>query len=124
MADNVNLAALAGTAATDERSIASATVHVQRVDEQGGTAFATGQNTPTAVAATLLAARETRKDVTIFNGTNLTVYIGPATVTTANGFELRAGAGLTIPTTALLQIIVASVTGLAGVVSYIEAYDA
>lgn len=124
MADNVNLAALTGTAGTDERSIGGTSVHVQRVDEQGGTAFATGQVTPTAVAATLLAARETRKDVTFFNGTNLTIYVGPATVTTANGFELRAGAGLTVRTTALLQIIVASVTGLAGVVSYVETYDA
>ena len=75
-------------------------------------------------AATLLAARETRKDVTFYNGTNMTVYIGPATVSAANGFALIAGAGLTIRTTALLQIIVSTVTGLTGVVSYAESYDA
>lgn len=97
---------------------------MQRVDEQGGTAFATGQVTPTASAATLLAARDTRKSATFYNGTNMTVYIGPATVSAANGFALPPGAGLTVPTTALLQNIVSTVTGLTGVVYYVESYDA
>ena len=125
MADDVAITAGSGTTiAADERTIATVAVKVQRVVSEGGTAFATGQVTPTATAATLLAARETRKSCTFYNGTNMTVFIGPATVTTANGFALPSGAGLTIPTTALLQNIVASVTGLAGVVSYVESYDA
>lgn len=122
MADNVNLAALAGNAATDERSIGGATVHVQRVAGVGGTAFASGQVTPTAVAATLVAARETRVGVTIFNGTNIDVFIATAAATSS--FELIPGAGIRILTTALVQLIAASVAGLSGTVSYIEEYDA
>lgn len=124
MADDVALPAASGTVGADERTINSVAVKVQRVVTEGGTAFATGQVTPTATAATLLAARETRKTVTLYNGTNMTVFVGPATVTTANGFGIPAGAALTIPTTALLQVIVASVTGLAGAIHYVESYDA
>lgn len=124
MADNVAITAGSGTTVgTDERTINGTAVQVQRVDEQGGTAFATGQVTPTASAATLLAARETRKDCTFYNGTNMTCYIGPATVTTSNGFALLPGAGLTVRTTALLQVILTTATGLSGVISYIESYD-
>lgn len=124
MADNVAISAGTGTTVgADERTINSIPVQVQRVVVEGGTAILTGQVVPTATAATLLAARETRKSVTFLNGTNMTVFIGPATVTTANGFELPAGAGITIPTTALVQVIVATVTGLIGEISYIEAYD-
>jgi hypothetical protein len=121
MADNLTTAD--GVVSTKERTIASVAAHVQRMGELGSTAIATGQVTPTASAATLLAARETRKSVTFVNLTNMSVFIGPATVTTANGFELPAGAGISIPTTALLQVIVASVTGLTGDVQYIETYD-
>lgn len=124
MSDNVTITAGSGTTvATDERTINAVAVQVQRVVDQGSTAIATGQVTPTASAATLVAARDTRKYVTIFNGTNMTVYIGPATVTTANGFELRSGAGKDVLNTALLQLIVASATGLTGVISYDEGYD-
>lgn len=124
ISDNVAITAGTGTTiATDERTIASTTVQVQRVDEQGGTGVTTGQVTPTASAATLVAARETRKSVLVYNGTNLTVYVGPATVTTANGFQLPSGASLEVSTTALLQNIVSSVTGLTGFLSYVETYD-
>lgn len=125
MADNVAITAGSGTTVgTDERSISSTNVHVQRVDEQAGTGWATGQVTPTASAATLLAARETRKSVLIYNGTNMTVFIGPASVTTANGFGMPPGSSLEISTTVLLQNIVSTVTGLSGVVYYSETYDA
>src|SRR6187200_604787 len=124
MADDVAITAGSGTTVgADERTINSTAVKVQRVVSEGGTAVATGQVTPTGTAATLLAARETRKVATFFNGCNMTVYIGPATVTTGNGFELQPGAGLSIPTTALVQLIVASAMGLTGVVSYVESYD-
>lgn len=125
MADNVAITAGSGTTiATDERTINGTAAQVQRVDEQGGTAWATGQVAPTASAATLLAARDTRKYATILNGTNVTVYVGPATVTTANGFGLPPGAALTVSNTVLLQQIVASVTGMTGTVYYSENYDA
>lgn len=95
-----------------------------RTNGVGAQLIATGQVTPTGSATTIVAARSGRTIVTVVNGTNMTVYIGPATVTTANGFELRAGAGKSFPTTALLQCIVASATGLSGVLSYDEEYEA
>lgn len=122
MADDVQITAGSGTrVATDERSIGGNNAHVQRVDEQGGTAVATGQVAPTGTAATLLAARETRKSAVFLNVGSVDVYIGPATVTTSNGFKLAVGAALEVATTALLQAITASGTGA---VHYVETYDA
>ena len=120
MADNRDLASLTGNAASDERTINSVTVHVQRVGEIGSTALANGQVAPTGTAATLLAARETRKRVIFLNVGTVAVYLGIATVTTANGFKLDPGASITLYTTALVQAITASGTGA---VHYIEEYD-
>ena len=122
MADNVAIAAGSGTTVgTDERTINSVAVQVQRVDEQGSTALANGQVAPTNTAGTLIAARDTRKRVTFLNTGSVNVYIGIATVTTANGFVLAPGAAITLNTQALVQAITASGTGA---VSYIEEYDA
>lgn len=107
--------------ATDERTIASTTVHVQRVAAIGGTSVATGQVAPTTSAATLLAARETRRAATFLNTGAVDVYIGPATVTTSNGFKLAPDAALTVETTQLLQAITASGTGA---IAYVEEFDA
>lgn len=122
MADNVDLATPTGNAATDERSINSATVHVPRVGEIGATGYATGQVTPTTTAGTLLAARETRKYVVFRNRGTQDVFIGPATVTTANGFALVPGGAITLYLTALVQCIIASGTATS-YVDYIEVYD-
>lgn len=123
MADNIAITAGAGTTvATDERTIAATSVHVQRVSSEAGTGWATGQVTPTATAATLLAARETRLQCTIINHTNLPMFIGPATVTNANGVLLPAGAAMTFYHTVLLQVICDSVTGLTGKLHYSEAF--
>jgi hypothetical protein len=125
MADNVAITAGAGTTiGTDERTISATAVQVQRVDEQGGTAWATGNVAVTASAATLLAARDTRKYATILNGSNVTIYVGPATVTVANGFMLVPGASVTISNTVLIQQIASSITGLTGSTYYSESYDA
>jgi hypothetical protein len=125
MADDVAITAGSGTTiAADERTINATAVKVQRIIDQGGTAWATGQVTVTAAAATLLAARETRKSATILNNSNVTIYIGPATVTVANGFALAPGAAVDISFTGLLQQITSSVTGLTGVTCYSEVYDA
>ena len=122
MADNVAITAGSGTTVgTDERTINSVAVQVQRVDEQGSTAIANGQVAPTGTAGTLVAARDTRKRVTFLNTGSINVYIGVATVTTANGFVLAPGAAITLNTQALVQAITASGTGA---VSYIEEYDA
>lgn len=79
----------------------------------------TGQVSPTGTAGTLLAARSLRRQVTFYNDGDRTVWIGPATVTTANGFPLLPGAAITLQSTALVQAITASGTGH---ISYIEEY--
>lgn len=122
MADNVPITAGSGTTVgTDERTINGTAVQVQRVDEQGGTAMANGQVTPTTTAATLVAARDTRKVVTLVNHGSVDVYIGIATVTTSNGLKLPPGASIDLKTTALIQAITASGTGA---IHYAEIYDA
>jgi hypothetical protein len=124
VADNVAITAGAGTnVAADERTIAAATVQVQRVGEIGGTAVATAQTNISNSAATLVAARDTRKAVTFLNLMSRSVFIGPATVTTANGFELQAGAWITRPTTALIQGITAAASGATEYVMVWEDYD-
>lgn len=124
MADNVTIAASSPSApviGTDERTINAVAVQLQRVVVDGGTSCATGQVAPTGTAGTLLAARDTRKAVTFVNQGSVNVYIGPATVTTSNGFLLQPGASITVDTQVLLQAITSSGTGS---VHYIETYDA
>jgi hypothetical protein len=121
MADNVAITAGSGTSVgTDERTINSVTVQVQRVDEQGSTAIANGQVAPTSTAATLVAARDTRKRLVLLNAGTVDVYVGIATVTTANGFKLVPGSSLTLYMQALIQAITASGTGA---IHYVEEYD-
>jgi len=124
MADNVAITAGSGTAvSTDERTINATTVHVQRVNDIGSSAIANGQVNISNSAATLLAARDTRKRVTFVNRMPVAVFIGIATVTTANGFQLDPGAAITLHTTALIQGITAASTSSV-YVHYIEEYDA
>lgn len=122
MADVVAITAGSGTnISTDERTIGGTAQHVQRVNDIGGSAIASGQLAPTTTAATLLAARDTRKRVVFYNVGSVDVYVGPATVTTSNGLKVPAGATLTLHMTALIQAITASGTGS---VHYLEEYDA
>ena len=123
MADNVAITAGSGTAvAADERTIAATTVYVQRVSEIGSTAIAVARITPTTSPATLVAARDTRKRLVITNNSNTTVYVGPATVSTANGYPIGGGYTLTLYTTILVQCIIASGTASADV-ACVEEYD-
>jgi hypothetical protein len=123
LADNVAITAGSGTTVgTDERTINSVAVQVQRVDEQGSTAIGTSQVTPTTTAATLIAARDTRKRLVLTNKGNVDCYIGPATVTTSNGIILEVGYTRTLYTTALVQAIIASGT-MTGAVHVLEEYD-
>lgn len=123
MADDVSITAGAGTKiAADERTINAQTVFVQRVGEIGSSALANGQVVPTTSAATLVAARETRKRLILENIGNCDVYVGIASVTTANGLKMPPGSSLTLYTTALIQSIIA--TGATGAnMAYIEEYD-
>lgn len=111
------------TISTNEETIASVAQHVQRVEVHAPPSMANGQVVPTATAATLVAARDTRVQLTLANHTNMDVFIGIATVTTSNGFKLPPGSGIEIRTGALIQLIVASATGLTGYVSYVETYS-
>ncbi len=124
MADNVAITAGTGTTvASDERTINAVAVQVQRVDEIGSATIATGQVVVTTTAATLVAARDTRKRLIIRNNSSHDCWVGPATVTTANGFRLDVGYSLMLYTTALVQAIIASGT-MTGDVDYLEEYDA
>lgn len=124
MADNVAITAGAGTTVgTDERSINSTNVQVQRVDEQGSTAIATAQSNVTNSAATLIAARDTRKRVVIINRQAAAIFVGPATVSTANGVQIDPGASLTLYTTALIQGITAAGSAAGDKTHTLEEYD-
>lgn len=124
MADNVAITAGAGTTVgTDERSINSTNVQVQRVDEQGSTAIATAQSNVTNSAATLIAARDTRKRVVIINRQAAAIFVGPATVSTANGVQIDPGASLTLYTTALVQGITAAGSAAGDKTHTLEEYD-
>lgn len=88
---------------------------------KGAASYANGQVTASGSAATLLAARATRRSV-IFRNTDgsLSVYIGAATVSAANGFLLKAGESIQFDAVGLVQVIAPSG---APVICYIEAYD-
>jgi hypothetical protein len=88
------------------------------------TAVATGQVNVTNSAATLISARTNRKSITIVNRQNTAIFIGPATVSTANGLQIDAGAALTIQSSALIQGITAAASAAAEKVHYIEEYYA
>lgn len=129
MADNVPITAGSGTnVASDERTIASTTVHVQRVGPLGASAFAADQLSPTSTATSAtVAARETRYRITFVNQGTRSVFIsdratnaGTPATTTAYSVELPVGASLTMTHTAALYIFTASGTGA---VDYWEEYD-
>ncbi len=122
--------ALAG--AVNETALASDTAaaglngRLQRIAQRltsliaGAPNIASGQVTAGA-AATLVAARATRRCVTILNtDALLSIYIGPATVTSGNGMLIKAGVQVRIETTALIQVPAASGSP---VVTYMEEYD-
>lgn len=125
MADDVAITAGSGTTVgADERTINSVAVKVQRVVVEGGTATANGQVNITSTAATLLAARETRKHVVFTNRQLEAVFIGIATVTTSNGFQLDPGDSIVLDTTALIQGITSAATlDSAKKIHYVETYD-
>lgn len=125
MADNRDLASLTGNAATDERTINSTTVHVQRMVSIANTAMANGQVTVTNSATTIVAARETRQSVLITNRQTVAVWVGIATVTTANGFRLDPGDWVEITSNVLIQGITAAAYSGSGdaLTQYIETYD-
>jgi hypothetical protein len=116
MADNITLNTMTGgsVAATDERSIASATVHVQRVVPLGGSSVTNGHVTVTNSATTIKAATETRHCLTVINFQTVPIYVGAATVTTSTGLRLDPGASLTVHATCEIQGITSAAYTAAG----------
>ncbi len=77
----------------------------------GAANLATGQVATSTTAATAVIARPTRTSVLIRNlDTTISVYVGPATVTSANGMLLKAGESCPFTFTGLIQVIAASGT--------------
>lgn len=109
MGDNTTVTAGSGTTiGTDERTINSTSVHVQRVTVESGTAVATAHTTVTNSATQIAAARDTRKRLVIVNRQTVPQYVGPATVTSSNGILMNPGDVLELRTTVAIQGITAA----------------
>lgn len=124
MADNVAITAGSGTTiGTDERSINSVNVHVQRMDEQGGTSWATGVASVTTTSGSALAARDTRKRATLLAlaANTANIDVGPSGVASGSGFPLGPGETLDVPFTGAIHADAASGTQT---LAYSETYDA
>jgi predicted YcjX-like family ATPase len=125
MADNVAITAGSGTTiGTDERTIASATVQIQRIVAQGSQNTAAGQTTVSSTSVAIAAARDTRQRIVLVNRQTVSVYISSATATTSM-FRLDPGESLTLYTTAAVNGITAAAYTAVGdaKVHYIEEYD-
>lgn len=125
MADNIAVTAGSGTnLATDERTIAATTVHVQRTGEIGATSIASGQVEISSTSATIAAARDTRKRIIIVNRQTVPVFIELTTATTSD-LRLDPGDSITLYTTGLIAGITTAAYTATGdaKVHYIEEYD-
>ncbi len=118
---NANLPAVAGGATEAKQDSQAVLLTTIAARLAGAPNVATG-NVTAGAAATLVAVRPTRRTVTIVNNDALlSVYIGPPTVSAANGLLIRAAAPpITLATTALIQVIAASGSPI---VSFCEVYD-
>ena len=125
MPDNVNVTAGSGTIiGTRARTVnAIANTEIQTVEELGSALIYTVQVNVSTAAVTLIAARSDRLRVTITNRQAEPIFIGPATVTAANGFQIDAGDSKIIGTTALIQAISATVSGASEKVHVLEEAD-
>jgi predicted YcjX-like family ATPase len=126
MADNVAITAGSGTTvATNEDTINSTAVQVQRVTVEAGTTYAAGQVTVTNTHTTIAAARDTRKSIIVINYQTVPVIVGPSAVTTTTGIRLNPGDAVTITTKALIDGITAAAYSAVGdaQIHYLETYD-
>jgi hypothetical protein len=90
------------------------------VEAVGASSIANGQVSTSTTAANIVSSRSTRRYVTIKNlDSTITVYVGVATVSAANGMPLAAGESITLDCTAAIQGIAASGTPA---VAYLEVY--
>ena len=95
---------------------------VDIVNFLGANNLANGQATAGATSSTLVAARSTRRSVTVRN-THATesCYIGAGTVSAANGFLLKAGESIPIDSVVAINGIRAGSTDVS--ICYLESYD-
>lgn len=69
------------------------------------------RGTASTTAATLVIARATRREALILNmDASIRIYVGPAPVTSANGFPIEPGQSLSMSWVGLIQVIAASGT--------------
>lgn len=126
MADNVAVTAGSGTnIATDERTIAATTVHVQRVGEIGSATGAAGQTTISNSSTAIAAARDTRKRIIIVNRQTVAVFVDPGGTATTGDLRIDPGDSLTLYTTVAVNAITSAAYSASGdaKVHYIEEYD-
>ena len=126
MADNIDVTPGSGkTVASDERTIAATTVHIQRVDEIGSATGATAQVTISNSTTAIAAARDTRKRITIVNYQTVPIFVNPGASATTADFRLNPGDAITLYTTVAVNAITAAAYTAAGdaKVHYIEEYD-
>lgn len=125
MADNVAITAGSGTTvATDERTISSTAVQVQRVAPHGNPNITVGQVTISNTSAAIAAARDTRHSILIVNYQTVDVFIDDATATTS-AFKLQPGASVMLFTGAVINGITSAAYTASGdaKVHYIEVHD-
>ena len=78
---------------------------------QRASRFVASQNALSTTAEEILDVRETRIGAVVHNtDTAITVYVGPQTVTSSNGFPLAPGASLSVSVTGALWAVAASGT--------------
>lgn len=127
MADNIAVTVGSGTTkdiATDERTIAAATAHIQRIEEIGSTNIVAAQVTVTNSSTTIAAARDTRSRIIIVNRQTVAVYIEQTTATTSD-FRLDPGDSITLYATGEIDGITSAAYTASGdaKVHVIEEYD-
>jgi len=125
MADNVEVTAGSGTSvATDERTIDSVAVQVQRIAPHGAPNITVGQVEVSNTSTAIVAADSTRQSVTIVNRQTVAVYLDDATATTG-AFRLDPGDGVTLSTGAVINGITASAYTASGdaKVHYVATHD-
>jgi hypothetical protein len=119
MADDVTLPGTGAVVSTDDRS----GKQFQRFHNEGSPAINAGQINISNSAATIISATAHRVGVWIKNRMARSVFVGEATVTTANGFEIEPGESYYFPTAALIQGITAAASAGTEMVHYIECIE-
>lgn len=98
----------AGNTGTGSPRVTIATDQAQ-VNTKRLVASSTNGQVTAGSAGTLVAANAARSKLTVRNmDTSISVYIGEATVTTGNGFLLKAGESMIIESPELIQVLAAS----------------